>query len=335
MEKEQIRKILYDYTHRLIPSRYRTTVQQWLISDLDSTEKDIELLRLFDDRTVDESGTATALQVFKDRREQYESSHTRHHRIYRLLRYVAFFILPILAAVLTWRVALNYYGAATEMVECHVPNGTTNCVELPDGTVVTVNGGSSIIYPKTFRGGDGCRNVFLNGEAHFDVKKDQKHPFIVNVGPMKVKVLGTHFDIKAYADEQTITTTLEKGRVMVYDSLQSLILAPDELANYNRTTNELTKRKVDAAKHCDWIRGNLFFENRPLEGILSDLEHKYNVRFKVATHVDLDKRYTMNFNAKEDLNNVLSILQKLTHGLKYKKQNETIYLYMERKEART
>ncbi|MGI6243939.1 MAG: FecR family protein [Prevotella sp.] len=333
MEKEHIRKILYDYTHRLIPSQYRAIVQQWIISDLDSSEKDIELRQLFDNRTVDESGTDAALQVFKDRREQYKSSRARHHRIYKLLRYAALFLLPVLAALLTWRVALNYYGAASEMIECHVPNGTTHRVVLSDGTVVTVNGGSSVIYPKTFRGGGGCRNVFLNGEAHFDVKKDQEHPFIVNVGPMKVKVLGTHFDIKAYSDEQTITTTLEKGRVMVYDSLHSLILVPNELASYHRTTNKLTKSKVNAAKYCDWIRGNLFFNNRPLAGILSDLEHKYNVCFKVGPHVNLDKRYTMDFNAKEDVNSVLNILQKLTRGLKYKKHNETIYLYMERKEG--
>lgn len=333
MKPEQVRKIILDYTGGLIPRRYHVAVKKWLVGDLDSEAKDAVLYRLFEEKTGEGTFVETSLRTFQYNREQYEMSKIRHARMRKLLRYAAVFLLPLMTAAGAWVLSADYHDDAGEMMECYVPDGKINRLALSDGTQVTINGGSSLIYPKSFREGKGNRNVYLRGEAHFDVSPDKSKPFIVHVDQIRVKVLRTHFSIKAYAEEETINTILEEGSVQVYDQHHSMVLMPNELACYHRADGRLTKTKVDAVKYSSWKSGNLFFENRSLDGILADLQHKYNVRFRTAPGVDMDKRYTMNFKSTETIYDVLRIIQKLTNGLKYNKQHGTINLYMERKEA--
>ena len=100
---------------------------------------------------------------------------------------------------------------AMAMNQLIIPYGKTSEVLLPDGTKVFLNAGSRLVYPENFTGK--TREVFLVGEAFFDVSHDQKHPFIVQVSDLRVKVLGTRFNVSAYPSDNVIETVLAEGKV--------------------------------------------------------------------------------------------------------------------------
>ncbi len=320
-------KIIRDLADGLIPLRYRSAVIQWLLSDKDAEEKDSALQHIWEQTEGDDSEIDDSLETFHERRDNYEASRNRMRIVRMALRYAAIFILPIVTAILAWQYSAHHYRNASEMVECYVPDGQTENIKLSDGTVITANGGTYFLYPREFRTDKSIRNVYLQGEAHFAVKHDSERPFIVNIGKLKVKVLGTHFNVKAYTNDENIVTTLEEGKVKVYDSHSEATLLPGEQASYDRQNGKIVKNNVDAEKYNCWMKGNLNFEQQTLEDILFTLEHKYNVRFRISPSVDLSRRYTMNFSPQETVTDVMDVISELSKDLKYSHQGKVIKLY--------
>src|SRR5690606_33142812 len=130
-----------------------------------------------------------------------------------------------------------------EMNTLHTPKGGNFQLTLPDGTLVSMNAGSSLSYPLWF--GNKERRVTLSGEAYFDVSHDAERPFHVVSGDIDVQVLGTRFNMTAYRDEPGAAVTLETGRVEVSRGDHSLTLAPGEQAYADAATPMMKKRKVD------------------------------------------------------------------------------------------
>jgi len=320
-------KIIRDLADGLIPLRYRRAVIQWLLSNKDAEEKDSALQHIWEQTEGDDSEIDDSLETFHERCDNYEASRNRMRIVRVALRYAAIFILPIVAALFTWQYAADHYCNAGEMVEYYVPDGQTEHLKLSDGTVITANGGTYLLYPREFRPDRGIRNVYLQGEAHFAVTHDSERPFIVNIGKLKVKVLGTHFNVKAYTNDENIVTTLEEGKVKVYDSHSEAILLPGEQASYDRQNGRIVKNYVDTEKYNGWIKGSLNFEQQTLEDILFTLEHKYNVRFRISPSVDLSHRYTMNFSPQETVTDVMDVISELSKDLKYSRQGKVIKLY--------
>ncbi len=215
----------------------------------------------------------------------------------------------------------------SEISELCVAEGALDSVRLSDNTKVMVNAGSSIVYPKLFNPEATERSVFVNGEARFEVTKDQSRPFVVHIANLNVKVLGTHFSVKSYSGSPCVTVTLEEGLVKVYDSRHTMYLYPNEQLVYDRRDGNMTKSRIDAVAASSWTKGELNFRSRPLSEILGDLERKYSVKFTVASSVDMNKRYTMKFRREESIDNVLAVLTVVSGNISYKKQQDTITLY--------
>ncbi len=333
MNYEPIDRIVRDFMDNTIPHRYRQTVARWLMSEWDKDQKNASLKRIFDEAEDDDLlSIEKPLDIFRYNRNEYEEHRRNKHIVYTVMRYAAIFLLPVLTGLLVWQYTEKHYYVASELVELYVPEGETGHLTLSDGTVVMANGGSTFLYPRTFNPRYGNRDVYLQGEAHFKVAKDSRRPFIVNLGKLKVRVLGTQFNIKAYTDNNHIITTLLQGKVSVYDEKSAAILLPNEQVDYNKLSGRLTKGYVDAKKINGWTTGNLYFDQQPLEDILADLEHRYNVKFRVDPSVRLTHRYTMNFKPSETIDDVLVVLAKLSNGLRYNKQEQIIKLSQERKE---
>ena len=119
---------------------------------------------------------------------------------------------------------------------------------LADGTQLTLNRGAQLIYPEKFAGR--TREIFLSGEAYFDVAHDKKHPFIVRAGDLKIKVLGTKFNIEAYPDSETITTTLLEGSVEVESRLsrECIRMVPSQQLSYDIQSGEMKLSTISDAK---------------------------------------------------------------------------------------
>lgn len=328
MNKETAYKIIRYFADGLIPSRYRQQVMSWLIDEADSEAKNEALKRVWDE-TVDVMSTdAMSQSVLRNQALRAHHGHQERARQIRLkvLKYAAVIFLPIALCLGTWFIASNQMASQAMLAECHVENGQTKVLRLSDGTLVRLNAGSSLFYPQRFSQLFSRRDVYLDGEAHFDVAENRSQPFVVHVGNLKVKVLGTHFNVKAYPAEELVTTTLEQGRVKVYGDKIAMTLLPDEQAVYNRISGKMTKRSVDSGNYNQWMKGKLLFDQTPLKVIIADLQRRYDVSIKATPAVDLSRRFTMAFRADEGVGDVMRVLEKISGNLNYIHQHHTIIL---------
>ena len=152
------------------------------------------------------------------------------------------------------------------------PRNATAEVTLPDGSVVTVNAGSRLTYPQSFRGS--TREVELQGEAYFKVRHDASHPFIVKAGKVSTKVLGTEFNVRTYSP-QDVHVTLLQGRVLVSSASSAKYLKPGEDASLHG--GGLVVRSVDTEEFTAWKDGDFYFDNVSLLTVAKEIGKWYNV----------------------------------------------------------
>ena len=299
------------------------------MTSVDQQHCDEMLRKLWNENVAEMSDQEldNALDTFREHREVHEMAIWRKRRILKILKYAALFILPVLTAWAAWNYSAEYNAAEIGMEQCYVSKGKIDSLWLSDGTKVIVNAGSSLLYPSSFSKRDAYRKVYVNGSCHFDVTKDPDHPFVVNMGNLKVKVLGTHFSVDSYTDEDKVTVTLEEGLVKVFDKSQSMTLYPNEQLVYDRNDGRMTKSRVDAQAVNSWVNGDIDFLNQPLSEMLKILERRYNVKIHVASGIDLKSRYTMNFKKEEPVENVMRVLSIALGNKRYKKDGNVVLIY--------
>ncbi|SMD16674.1 FecR family protein [Pedobacter nyackensis] len=182
------------------------------------------------------------------------------------------------------------------------PRGGQYQVLLPDGTQVWLNASSSLKFPTSFIANQ--RNVMLTGEAYFEVSRNKKKPFIVNVGEMKVEVLGTHFDVMAYPDEQSINTTLIEGSVKVARNNESRILKPGQQAIVG---DEMQVVKA-AGDVIAWKNGLTSFKDADIRTIMRQVARWYDV--EVNYEGEIPRRlFTGEISRKANLSELIKIIE--------------------------
>ena len=156
---------------------------------------------------------------------------------------------------------------------------------LSDGTKVWLNSASSIRYPAAFAGN--VRNVSITGEAYFEVAKDKAKPFIVTVNNMEVKVLGTHFNINAYADEEAIKTTLLEGSVQVSNAADVAMLVPGQQSRLYKTGAIQTISNADLEEAVAWKNGVFIFNNADIQAVMRQVGRWFDL--EIAYEGDIPK----------------------------------------------
>jgi ferric-dicitrate binding protein FerR (iron transport regulator) len=164
---------------------------------------------------------------------------------------------------------------APEMNTIQTPRGGQYQVILPDGTKVWLNAASSLAYPTAFTGAD--REVKLNGEAYFEVAGNKGKPFKVMVGDMQVNVLGTHFNVMAYEDENAIKTTLLEGAVKVTNEGGSHLLKPGQEGSVDRQSGAFRLLDVNADEAVAWKNGVFKFGGASIESVMREIVRWYDV----------------------------------------------------------
>jgi len=173
----------------------------------------------------------------------------------------------------------------TELNQLIIPYGKTSEIILPDGTTVYLNAGSRLVYPEYFN--DKNREVLLVGEAFFEVKEDKDHPFIVQTTELRIKVLGTKFNVSAYPTDNVIETVLTEGTVQLQQNNSKLFsddieLIPGQLAAFNKTTRQTALKTVNTENYTIWKDGLCKFEGTDLSRIIKKMERFYNIRFQYS-----------------------------------------------------
>ncbi|SEO95248.1 FecR protein [Mucilaginibacter gossypiicola] len=156
------------------------------------------------------------------------------------------------------------------------PKGGQYKIILPDGTNVWLNAASSITYPTVFKGAE--REVTLNGEGYFEVAKNRAMPFRVKSALQTIEVLGTHFNINAYADEGLVKTTLLEGSVKVTSATSSILIVPGEQAVIDRSGNgAISKQQVNIDKEVAWKNGVFSFADEDIREVMRQVSRWYDL----------------------------------------------------------
>lgn len=210
-----------------------------------------------------------------------------------------------------------------------VPYGKRFDLMLSDGTQVTLNSGTSLKYPVQFLKTKN-RQVFLDGEAFFNVAKDSAHAFIVNTNQLNVRVLGTKFNLSSYPEDEFVNTTLLEGSVAVYnkqdtfDSSNASLLEPGYKAEWNKYNRKILVEEADIDMHTDWLNGKIILRHVPFKNIVKKLERHYNVEI-VNNNPKLDEElFTASFDV-ETIDQVFKTFN-LTYQMDYRINDRQIII---------
>lgn len=194
--------------------------------------------------------------------------------------------------------------------QIEVPANAQSKLILPDSTQVYLNRGTTIKYDASFQN-QAQREVFLNGEAYFEVTKNIEKPFIVHAADLNIQVLGTKFNVSSYHDEPNIKVSLVEGQVkvsMTSDKKDEIYLLPNEQAVYDKAKNSLSVKIIDASSQVAWTTGRLVFVNETLSHIFKTIEKKYDVQILIQSQKTDTEYFSGNIDASLTLNEILSYL---------------------------
>jgi ferric-dicitrate binding protein FerR (iron transport regulator) len=158
-------------------------------------------------------------------------------------------------------------------MEVSTLRGEIKTVVLPDGSKITLNAVSRLKYPDRFTGAE--RPVELQGEAVFDVASDPARPFTVTTESMNVRVIGTVFNVREYADDRTSSVSVARGKVEVGLLGDKMLLERNRKVKMDKSTGNLEKLNVDAANDLSWTNGTLYFDGTPLREAVNELNRYY------------------------------------------------------------
>jgi transmembrane sensor len=191
------------------------------------------------------------------------------------------------------------------MAQVIIPYGKRSEITLADGTRIWLNAGSQLSYPVNFIGN--AREVYLSGEAFFEVESDPAKPFHVITGDMKIRVTGTRFNVTSYANDLTTQAVLLSGKVSAAKNqrfARSVELEPGERIVYNKQEDNMEKDFVDVELYASWVNGYLRFDNEPVENIFKKLERYYNKNI-LTEKLSGQPKFTGKLNLADDLEKVL------------------------------
>lgn len=314
--------ILIKYIEGTLPDDERAQVDDWVAASPENAkllEQVYFTLQVTDRVRVMESvDPEMALVRFKSKVRKQNKKVSLHRSLQMLQRVAAVLFIPVL--VLSAYLFMQIGQEEVRMVEVRTNPGVVSTFDLPDGSKVWLNAGSSLKYPKNFW--PECRQVELTGQGYFEVAKNPEKPFIVKVDPSySVEVLGTRFDVSAYKDDEFVSTTLVEGSVQLNIAqagghVTHQILKPDERAEFTRVGGKLYITSVNADNNTAWRNGEIIFKNQPMSRVLKALTRHYNVRFDVKDKEVLEAIITAKFK-EEQLPQVMEYL-KLASNVKFK-----------------
>ena len=205
-----------------------------------------------------------------------------------------------------------------------VERGQKANITLPDGSKVWLNSQSKLTYSPDFN--VKTRELLLDGEAFFEVAHNAEKPFIVRSNDIAVEALGTAFGVKAYNEDNLISSILLRGKVRVTTPDGESILMPNERIMYDKTTRKKTKSSVlNSTDFKGWIHNELRYENVSLEDIAKDIQRIYNVKVMFANERIRNQRFTGSVN-NNSLESMLSIIT-LTSPVSFHVKDQQVTFY--------
>lgn len=239
-----------------------------------------------------------------------------------LVNYAAVALISMLSTGLAaYFFAGRSVGEQYASVSC--PNGQITNITLFDGTNIWLNAGSTLKYKKTFNEEE--RDVFLEGEALFEVAKNSDKQFVVHASGTEIKVHGTVFDVKAFGDIPNIETVLIEGKVEFVSAGKSVFMNPGEKLIFNPETEQISSSKVNTTEYTAWKGGKIYFNNESLGNLIVQLERWYEVDFRFESDEVKKLRFSGVINKDKSLDYTLNIIQSI-NKVEFVKNKENVLI---------
>lgn len=311
---------LYKYFRGKASREEKIAISEWL-------EKSEDNKRLFREASdLYESFVMTApLNLFETAASPERGN--GKSRVRKVLYALANVAAVAVIAVGIWFSADERYDnkLAESMITLEIPAGHRMDITLEDGTVAKLNSGAKLKYPQSFS--SSSREVYLEGEACFEVTRDERRPFMVSTGAADIEVLGTVFDV--YADEEEFSTTLIEGSVKVTslnDPGKSVTITPDHKVFMHN--GALSVEKVDASESILWVDGILDISGTDFGKIVRKIENAYGVKIIVQRTDMPEIRYVGGkVRISDGIDHAMGLLSSMS-GFSYTndRQNGIIYI---------
>ncbi len=278
-----------------------------------------------------------ALEKVKLRLSEKAKNKEKKTFLIPLLKIAAFALFLLGIGALSYYAGVSKDKPTSDFTFIEAPMGSRTKVSLPDGSKVWLNGGSNLKFSNTFNKSD--RIVTITGEGYFDVTHNKHLPFVVNTREIRIKVLGTAFNIKAYPDDGLVETTLERGSLAIEKltvegkSIPQTVLEPNQRATFiknegkvhlsdvdKKATENIQKetiqpvkeqllisKKIDTQIFTSWKDDKLVFRNEPFESLTIKLERWYGVKIEIENE-EIKKYHFNGTFEKETIHDVLNII---------------------------
>lgn len=316
-DSEYYRIVSYIYGHPDLPDDVRADIDSWMLRHENDSAAQAAMQTLWDanfgrsGRSVD-SADLLSFMAALNRKTGAGTTRTQKRRR-GFLRYAAAAVVALVSSALIFLAGTTM---ATETTSLATADGTVGRYTLPDGSKVILNSNSRLTYTTGGLTGGFRRKVQLDGEAYFDIVRDVEHPFTVDVADATVQVLGTSFDVRAYAASRTTEVVLLKGKVAVTpgnarDKNRAVTLAPGDMLTIDRTDGLCTLETVEAIDYCQWHTPRIKLENKSLGSVLVNIGRRYCLDLELDPGLDLDRRLTLTLTAADDIDQTMSVVARI------------------------
>ncbi|MCD7936932.1 MAG: FecR domain-containing protein, partial [Tannerellaceae bacterium] len=254
----------------------------------------------------------------EERRSSYSFNYTF---IRKWISYAAIVAVLVTTALTVYSLTKSGEVVTYRVVESGT--GTHKRVVLPDGSKVLLNACSELTIPEKFVGEE--RRVTLKGEGFFEVVSNPAQPFVIETENMKINVLGTAFNVKAYREDEIASVCVQHGKVQVELPEGMVRLVVDQQVVLDKVTTEFVKQQELATRVLAWCKGGLYFSRTPLQTAVNDLCRMY------GKSIELDENVNENFRiyGEHDNSSLEAVLNSIcyTAGLNYQYKGEKIVIY--------
>jgi transmembrane sensor len=288
----------------------RTVFEAWLQASEQNRDLFYETRVLWHAVKIDHYGSPDQLNNALNRFNEniQGSDRQRKRKIYlQWMRYAAIFAGTVIVWLfMVFGPSKKNQGSLITASVAHTDS--SKLVVLSDGTRVWLNSNSALTYPLQFSNEN--RLVTLTGEAYFDVTHDTSHPFIIQTANIRIKVLGTSFNVQAYPNEKQAEAVLVNGRIVIGDSIGNnlAVMRPNQIARFEKNDHKLTIQNVNPETYTSWRYGQITLTAASLTTIINKLSEIYQVRFSVAPALPDSTRYNFTFSKKKTVREVMDML---------------------------
>lgn len=315
-------RLLAKYLTGVLSPEEMKQVEEWRALSIDNEEVFSELIRLRVSWKFTQYNTPERIEKALDGLNSKINNRKRFQVFRTVMRYAAVILLLFSFSYVGWN-----YLKPDRYVTVTVKQGEdVKKIVLADGSTVWLKAGSSLKIPETFAKND--RKLSLQGEAFFDVAKNDQFPLYVSTNYMNIKVLGTVFNVKTDEKRQNVETVLTRGKVALLDKQWNAVLdmSPGEKVTYNSNKNEYATEVVDVNICTAWRLNQFVFENVTLREIVNQLSVKFNVNINLESTKLAQRKFRCVINEDESLPDILKLLKYLA-PIRYRIEGKEVFIY--------